>query len=371
MPAKHMKTIDRYLLREHLAPVLYCLSAFFMVFVTWHLFDHLSEFLEAETPILQVVRFYVCSLLPAIEYLAPTALLFGTLYTLWYFSRHNELAAMRAGGASLYRLVLPFLGVGLAFTLGSAVLKETLVPQTSKWAHDFERGKFRKLKTEYAWRRPYYNSINRRAWMVERFDPKNPAKLHGVEVTNERSDGTRQRQITGSMAQWMDGTWWFYDARVQDISEYDVPIGKPRPFGPLNGEVCELPFLTERPSDLSSEVKAEEFWSTLEIWRYLQRHPDLSERDRATKLYALHSRLATPWACFIITLIAIPAGSRSARQSALSGIFLSISLFFAFYILAQLGLLAAGSGLLSPWLGAWLSNIVFLVAGLAMTLRMR
>ena len=173
------------------------------------------------------------------------------------------------------------------------------------------------------------------------------------------------------MAQWMDGTWWFYDARVQDISEYDVPIGKPRPFGPLNGEVCELPFLTERPSDLATEVKAEEFWSTPEIWRYLQRHPDLSERDRATKLYALHSRLATPWACFIITLIAIPAGSRSARQSALSGIFLSISLFFAFYILAQLGLLAAGSGLLSPWLGAWLSNIVFLVAGLAMTLRMR
>ena len=366
-----MKTLDRYLLREHLTPIFYCLAAFLMVFVTWHLFDHLSEFIEAGTPFLQMVRFYVYSILPAIEYLAPTALLLGTLYTLWHLSRHNELSAMRSGGVSLYRLILPFLLVALAFTLLSAALMETCVPYTSEWAKAFDSGKFQEQETVHAWNRPYYSSIDRRAWMIDRFDPRNPARLYGVEVTDERPDGSRARRITASMACWMDGAWWFFDARVQDISRFDVPIGKPRPLGPLDGELCELPFLNEYPSDFALETRNEEFWSSFDIWRYLQRHPALSRSDRAKKVYALHSRLAMPWACLIVTLIAIPAGCRSARQSALSGIFLSIALFFAYYVLAQLGLLAAGSGMLSPWLGAWLSNIVFLVAGLVMLTRIR
>jgi lipopolysaccharide export system permease protein len=132
-----------------------------------------------------------------------------------------------------------------------------------------------------------------------------------------------------------------------------------------------MAWMSETPQDFVNEVRGWMFLTTLQMWRYMQRHPDISGVSMAQKMYDLHARLAMPWACLIVTLFGIPAGARSGRQSALAGVFLAVAFFFGFYALSQIGLFLGKTQVIWPWTGAWLSNIVFLAAGLIMMARMR
>jgi lipopolysaccharide export LptBFGC system permease protein LptF len=85
----------------------------------------------------------------------------------------------------------------------------------------------------------------------------------------------------------------------------------------------------------------------------------------------MHRRLATPWACLIVTFFAVPAGTRTARHSTLSGIFMALAAFVLYYMLLGIGSWLGMRGIVWPWLGAWLSNITFVVSGTIMTIRLR
>jgi lipopolysaccharide export system permease protein len=89
------------------------------------------------------------------------------------------------------------------------------------------------------------------------------------------------------------------------------------------------------------------------------------------KELTLHQRMATPLAGFVAALFAIPAGVRGGRRSAMAGVILTVASFFGFYALMQVGAFLALRQWVAPWLGAWLSNIVFLGVGSIMVSRVR
>ena len=78
-----------------------------------------------------------------------------------------------------------------------------------------------------------------------------------------------------------------------------------------------------------------------------------------------------PWACLVVTLFAIPAGAKSGRQSIVNAILLVILVFLAFYAINLGGLYLGKQRILTEWLAAWLSNIVFLAVGIIMSFKMR
>ena len=99
----------------------------------------------------------------------------------------------------------------------------------------------------------------------------------------------------------------------------------------------------------------------------------MSGKAIAERLTDLHSRLAMPWLCFIITLVGIPFGAQAGRRrgGALTGIIGALVMFFSFYVLINFGVALGKQGALAPWLAGWLPDMVFLVLGLALTWRLR
>ena len=62
-----MRLLDRYLLRNYLVSVAYCVTAFFMVFVIYDLFDHLAKFIESKGEGVQHLAFRVENIEEALE----------------------------------------------------------------------------------------------------------------------------------------------------------------------------------------------------------------------------------------------------------------------------------------------------------------
>ncbi len=366
-----MKLIDKYLLREFLVPVFYCLTAFLMLIIVNDLFQDMRRIVDAKPPIHLILRFYAFSLAPTLQYLVPATLMLATLYTLYSLTRNSELVAMRASGISIYRIMVPFLGVGVVASLLAAALNELWIPRAMEWTNEVRSNRFAPVHTNVVDQCIYLNPSAKRQWFISSFDTKSPDTIYDVEVKQETPEGLRESVVKARMAQYHDGQWWFHGPTIQRFGPNDSPIGEEEMLGANGNSIVEMMDYNERPSVFVSTVRPWEFLNIVEMYHYLETHDNLSARASAEKRYNLHSHLAMPWACFIVILFAIPAGARTGRQGMLAAVFTAMGLLASFYALAQVGLLVGSTGMVPPWLGAWLSNIVFLVIGLVQATHIR
>ena len=362
-----MKIIDRYLLRTFLVPFFYILTAFMMIFVIFDLFDNLNDFIDGRTPIALVTKYYLVLLPSVIIRIVPVSLLLAVLYSLSSLTKNNELTAMRASGISILRLMVPFLSVGLLFSVAVAVVHETVSPRAAYWCYNFVREQKKNdpaavyIKHDLAIK----HQGTRRSWLVGQFDIRN-FNMKNIEVIQQREDTSDERKIRAKEAQWLDGRWWFKDVVEQDYDVDSNPMGPPR-FALAE----EMENLSEQPSLFLNEFKDPEYLSSLELMDYLQTHKDRDPAALARVEADLQSRLAMPWTCFIVTLLGIPFGSQTGRKGAFLGVALSIGLFFSYYVLVNVGLGMAKKMIISAPIGGWLPNIIFLAIGLVMVYRMR
>src|SRR5215471_2320115 len=126
-----MRLLDRYLLRELLVPLGYCLGGFSLLWVVSDLITELNGLQEKKLQVTDIVRYYVVKMPEFLVLVLPMALLLALLYTLTNHARHNEITAIRAAGIGLWRLCLPYFGVGLLASIVVFGLNEFFVPESA------------------------------------------------------------------------------------------------------------------------------------------------------------------------------------------------------------------------------------------------
>src|SRR5436190_5274337 len=131
-----MRLLDRYLLRELLVPLGYCLVGFVMFWVFSDLFTQLNHFQNQKLTFQDMAEYYLLSVPEILAFILPIALLLALLYTLTNHARHNEITAMRSAGISLWRLCLPYLTVGFIASIVLFVLNEFVAPDGSAAADE-------------------------------------------------------------------------------------------------------------------------------------------------------------------------------------------------------------------------------------------
>lgn len=363
-----MKLLDRYLLRALLLPLAYCLAAFIMIYVVYDLFDHMPDFIEAGTALASVVRYYLYLIPSVLILIVPIALLLAVLYSLSQLTKNNELTAMRASGVSLYRLLIPFTLVGLAFSIGVLFVNERVGPQSAFWCHQFLNAEKNKedVSAHVKEGQPLVNELEHRHWWADRFNTMT-YEMEGVELRQERPDGSYEVKYEAERALWLNGEWWFHDVEVQQYDEYSDPIGSPKSL-----PYVVIDFVSETPSDFLNAIKYnQDFMSARKIAAFIRTRPHIGPDTEARYRSDFHYRLAMPWTCFVVTLLGIPLGSTTGRKGAFFGVFLSISMFFAYYVMITYCLALGKNGTLSPWLAGWLPNLTFAGIGITSLYRMR
>ena len=124
-----IKILDRYLIREFIVPLVYCLAAFLLIYVIYDLSAHLDNYIEEKIPLAMLVNYYRIQLPLVLVNVIPLSILLAVIYCLGSLSRHNEVTAMRATGISMYRITLPFLVLGIFFTALLLYLNENFAPE--------------------------------------------------------------------------------------------------------------------------------------------------------------------------------------------------------------------------------------------------
>jgi len=285
---------------------------------------------------------------------------------------------MRAAGISLWRLARPYFAVGFVASLAVFALNEICVPNTDQLAERIMSSRVAKkpsrensvLQTNLAFTSD--TRYGRRKWEIGLYNTET------FEMTEPKVDWTLR---SGAYREWMAGravytndTWMFFDVLQQT---YTNSTGS-RPFREFFPTLAAPDFF-ETPEQIKSEIKISSRLSRsaaksadmplIEIWNYLRLHTKFSRTDKNRLYTNLHGRLAAPWTCLVVVLIAIPFGAPSARRNAFVGVASSILICFAYFVLLRLTIAMGLGGMLPPWFAAWFPNLSFGIAGAWLTMR--
>jgi len=365
-----MKILTRYVLREFLVPLFYCLTGFFSIYVLFDLFGSFSHLVKTDMSFQEIVEYFCGYLAPYVHYIVPAALMLATLYTMWCFCRHSEIIAMRASGVSFIAIVKPLLAVSILTACGVAWVNEVYVPARAHWASQLKKNLFDKAQLVRDDNVVFRNTQSCRTWNIDKVLDAGATRLANVRVTVDRPGGGRLFAINAATASYLDGEWWFSGF---DIQHYDIAgqeIASPTPEADALSTRC-FPEFSETPGDFLTQNRPWRFNSVMDRFRYLRTHPDLSESMRNDCLYDTWAQILSPFACVIITLFAIPAGIASGRQSVFKGILGALAMYFSFYGLTIACMVVAKNGWCPPVLGAVLPAVVFLSLGTRSFLKQR
>ena len=374
-----MRLLDRYLLRELLVPLGYCLGGFLVFWIAFDLFTDLDRLQANHMRFGDIVEYYLVRTPEFVVVVLPIALLLALLYTLTNHARHHEITAIRAAGWSLWRLAVPYFAVGFAASGGLFLLNEFWVPDAVDRAIQI---RIRRLPrtTDAADRHRvknfgFNNARDRRTWQIGVYDLRT-SEMHKPKVIWTLADGSR-RWLDADRAKRVNGVWTFFNAH-----EYRDDAGTNSALVPsLQTNELARPQFTETPDEIRSEIRISKRLSGRsersadvplgELLDYLHFHPKPSRTDRYWLHTKLHGRLAAPWTCVVVVLIALPFGAAAGRRNIFVGVASSIVICFSYFILAQLGIALGTGGHLPAWLAGWFANGFFGILGLWLTARVR
>lgn len=365
-----MGILSRYILREFLVPLGYCLAGFISIYVLFDLFGSFSRMLEAKISFSDAALYFCGYLAPYFHYLAPAALMLATLYTIWTFCRHSELVAMRASGVSFITIASPILIVACFMAVFVGWVGESFMPRWSQWAYQVKNSKFESEVIEEAGDLVLRSAKEYRTWNVKRALNADCSRLGDVRVTVDRPGGYRLFTVTASEARYIEGEWWLVGQQVQHYDSLGAETATPTP------ELDALPFrcfssFSEKPEDFLMQNRKWQYNSVRDRLRYLSTHQELSPERRADLLYDTWAQIMAPFACIVITLFAIPAGIASGRQSVFRGVLGALGMFFSFYGIDIACMIAAKNAWVPPIPAAIFPHVVFLLLGIRLFIRHR
>ena len=366
-----MKILTRYVLREFLVPLFYCMTGFLSIYVLFDLFASFSHLMKSEMSFFEVVAYFCGYLAPYIHYIVPAALMLATLYTMWCFCRHSEIIAMRASGVSFIAIVKPLLAVSVVMACGVAWVSEVYVPEHAHWAATMKRNLFDKKSIVRADNVVFMNAQAGRMWNIDKIVESDASSLEKVRITVDRpGGGGRLMAISADTARYLDGEWWLSGINIQHYDASGQEIASPSPDADRLTMRC-FPEFSETPQDFLTQNRPWRFNSIADRFRYIRTHPEITEAARKECVYDAWAQIMAPLACIIITLFAIPAGIASGRQSVFRGILGALVMYFSFYGLTIACMVVAKNGWCPPIFGAILPAVVFFGLGVWSFLRQR
>ncbi|HXN09094.1 MAG TPA: LptF/LptG family permease, partial [Candidatus Acidoferrales bacterium] len=288
----------------------------------------------------------------------PMSMLLAVLLAMSRLSGDSEITAMRASGISLYRIAAPMIAVGVAASLVGLWFQELIVPAASLQAEDILRREIQSGGTEIL-SNQMVNTVlpngDRQLTLAQGFDPK---KDELQNTTIEVLRGSKPMSLLfAPRGAYHGNSWKFFDATEYILSPCCERIDNPELAIDIGAD----------PTQLVEQYRPPEDMSRAEINRILKTGVKVTDASRyARLLVTYHSKLARPWASLVFALLAIPLGIRPQRSSSGAGFGISIAIVFAFYVVTTV-CLAVGQSYPSTSLAmAWLPNIMFSLAGLAL-----
>jgi lipopolysaccharide export system permease protein len=143
-----MRILTRYVLKEHLGPLVFALSALTTLLLLNQVAKQFGNLVGKGLSWGVIGEFFLLTLPFIVAMTLPMAVLVAVLYAFSRLSAENEVTAMRASGVSMIRFVQPVLVAGIILALANLLFNDQVLPRANH--------RLRSLQTDIARKKPTF-----------------------------------------------------------------------------------------------------------------------------------------------------------------------------------------------------------------------
>jgi len=360
-----VKLIDRYVLKKFLSIFILSLLAFLVIFNIVDLIEKLDKFLKNQMSVSLIARFYLYQLPYYLNVALPESLLLAAVFTIGLLAKHNELAAIKSSGISLYRVSIPLLLTGILLSIGAYFFDDYVVIPATRQRIEIEFNNMHRRK--YAEKTVFTNVMFQDSptcnIVISVFTTRNYTANSVTIQYNEHQK--LQCRIDARKMVWVadSSAWRLSDYKIRTFNESGTenvhPTGRDT-----------LIVLNLHPEDIIKTDLDPETMTYRELAYFIRR---LRESGNETRKWEVnrHFKLAFPFTNFIVILFGIPLAAVKPRKGIAFGAGMSLLVIFIYYGFIKFGQVLGYKGILSPLISVWLGNLLFLIAGAYLLYKIR
>ncbi|HKW19152.1 MAG TPA: LptF/LptG family permease [Terriglobales bacterium] len=357
-----MRILTRYILREVTSHALIGAGIFTFVIYTKELGQILELIVRNSAPLPSAIELFLLIIPEALTITIPAGVLIGILIGLSRLAADSEITAMKASGVgigSFLRILSIFFFAAWLLALGNSLY---LAPRSQQALNRLqEKLKGSQVSFEVQPRVFYEGfpkmvlyvhdiknaegaAIWKGVFLADISDPSAPKVTlaeRGILVS-EGKNTLHLHLINGSSHETDPSAPGKY--QISTFAETDLPITLPATSETKDqppSAISEIPTFSLPHLARTAKKPIIARWYWIEFYR----------------------RLALPTACIVLALVGFPLGLSAKKGGKSAGFVLTIVLVFAYYFLSLFGVSLARQGKVSPGLGVWLADVVFLGCG--------
>src|SRR6266702_789272 len=197
-----VRTLSRYLLRQHVAPLGFALAALTSLMLINQIAKQLSGLLGKGLPTSVIIEVFVLSMPFIVAVTLPMAVLVAVLHVFTRLAADNEITAMQAGGVSVTRIVAPVLGGAACVAVVSFLWNDQVLPRSNHQLRTLQVDIQRK-KPSFTLKEQVINEVVTGQFFLRaaRIDPATN-RLRDVTIYDLGDAPERRRIIVAYICQW-------------------------------------------------------------------------------------------------------------------------------------------------------------------------
>ena len=352
-----MSLLDRYILKQLSLTLLFSLMALTMIFLIVNYLETLDNFLDKKVTYDIVILYYIYYMPEILKLLTPIALLVSTLFTIGRLSTQNEITAIKTGGISLYRIMMPLAAFSILISFGQLYFNGWIVPKSL-------HSKFQ-IEEKYLYKRisggPIFNLYFRdnptTNVIIQYYDAESKSgnqttiEKYSSEKTPRLLERTEARRIVWDST---NSSWNLFGGLIRDFSGGAINM---RPFDSLKADISisndRLAQLRRSPEEMNfSELK-----DYIDLLKQ-------GGKDVRKQMIEYYGNFAFPFANFIVILFGVPFASVRRKGGLAIQMGAALVISFLYLVFTKISQTIGFAADINPVLAGWGANILFFFLGL-------
>ncbi|BAR92067.1 LptF/LptG family permease [Blattabacterium cuenoti] len=379
-----IKKLDLYMIRLFMAPFLMIYSTIFIIFMIQFFWSQIDELTGKNISIFILLKFILYFGISILPLVTPIALLLTSIIIFGDFSENQELIAIKSSGISLFRVMIPLLGITFVLSIGLYLFSDFVIPKAKM--------KAKKLGYEISLAHPslklkegiFVNLFPNFFIKIDRKSIKNSNYLHNIFIFFYGKNSlvnTILSQRGVLIPNQEDG---FIQLKLMNGVLYSEILNGPKKEQ-SSYQIVEFDTLIQNfKIPLESKIKNlddedYDFYQTLNTKNLIQKinffkkknYKKINSSER--KIYLaklqleLQKKFTFPVTCIIMFLTGAPLGALIRKGGIGYPTMIALIIFIIYYTLLTITQNKVEKTEICPWIGAWIPNFIFFPVSIWMT----
>jgi LPS export ABC transporter permease LptG/LPS export ABC transporter permease LptF len=361
-----LRLIDRYLIREILAPLALGLVVFTFILEIPPILTTLERLVAKGVDWIDVARI-IWTLIPqGLGVTIPVAVLLGLLIALGRLSADREMVALQACGVSLGRLVRPVMLVGTVAAAATAYVMIKAIPDANQTFREITYRIVTARVENDVRPRVFFDDFPGKVLYVGDIDPAGGWRDVLLADTGQPGQPGHPTVYTANRGRLLlDAERRRVDLLLEDGASHKVDAAAPEKdewatFGRLSLQLDpESVFPREGPQRGLNEMSIADLRT--EVARI-----ETAGQSPHNAIMAIHQKFSFPVACLVFAIIGLGLGVSNRKDGKFASMVLGLSVVFVYYAIFVVAEALTKGQILNAVLARWVPNVVLGAAGIAL-----